>query len=187
MLIPTGDVVAAEAQAAAGIEAARSKGEGEAAGGDAGDELTGRVARVEAERLAKERDEAAAAYQHAASKVGVDPASGPHPSPDALLHATTATGSPLIHSPLERGGGDQGRPFVIFSPKEPATSDAPTSGSDIDLSKEPPSQRESAMAGYGVGDPDAQAGGVALGKSAAHGLMSTLKHGALPATDEPTG
>jgi hypothetical protein len=32
MLIPTGDVVAAEAQAAAGIEAARSKGEGEAAG-----------------------------------------------------------------------------------------------------------------------------------------------------------
>jgi hypothetical protein len=33
------------------------------------------------------------------------------------------------------------------------------------------------MAGYGVGDPDAQAGGVALGKSAAHGLMSTLKVG----------
>jgi hypothetical protein len=32
----------------------------------------------------------------------------PHPTPETLVHATTATGSPLILSPLERRGGGGG-------------------------------------------------------------------------------
>ncbi len=110
-----------------------------------------------------------------------------HPSPNSLLLATTATGSPLIHSPAEPAaagarlfgglltgdrGGDRhaaGRPQpppVIFSPTEPAAADRPASDpaadrtapdTGIDLSKEPASLSEAQFA-TGYGVGDPAAG-----------------------------
>jgi hypothetical protein len=139
------------------------------------------VAGIEKERQAVEEDQARAAFDHAASKVGAAEGDddAPHPPAHSLPLAATATGSPLIQSPLEpRGGGGGGGGGLIFSPKEgpAATSDVRTSAG-IDLSKEPPSLPASATPPYGVGHPSAQAGGVATGMRAAHAVVSTLKVG----------
>ncbi|GBF91626.1 hypothetical protein Rsub_04366 [Raphidocelis subcapitata] len=159
-------------------------------GGDA-DPLEARVADVERLRVEAERDQARRAYEAAAAKLGVRPDPGgpaaihpPAEPPDTpsghdLVHATTATGSPVIHSPTETG---RPRFPTIFSPIDPdarAASDARAPASDapggIDLSREPPSQGAGSTPPYGVGDPAAQAGGVATGMRVAHAVTRTVK------------